>query len=47
MMIILWIIIIQSGHRFAHVPTAQLSEHVQIYDLIESKGYLNNPNFDS
>ena len=31
-----WKIIIQSSHNFAHVTTAQLSWHVQNYDLIGS-----------
>ena len=29
-------LMIQSGHKFAHVTTAQLSWHVQNWDLIES-----------
>ena len=31
-----WKIMIQSGHNFAHDTTAQLSWHVQNYDLIRS-----------
>ena len=30
-----WIMIIRSGHNFAHVMTAKLSWHVQSYDMIE------------
>ena len=28
---------IQSGHKFAHITTAQLSWYVQIYDLVSNK----------
>ena len=34
--LVIMILIIQSGHNFAHVTTAQLLWHVQNCDLIES-----------
>ena len=32
----MWIIMIWSGHNFAHATTTKLSWHVQKYDLIGS-----------
>ena len=36
LLVVLMILMIQWGHKFAHVTTAQLSWHVQNYDLIGS-----------